>query len=112
MPMTRRTSAPAPLASTSGTTPAMNATEVITIGRSRSRQASTAASTIPRPRCSNSRANSTIRMAFLQASPINTTRPILTKMLLSPPVNHTAKSAESMHIGTIRITASGRVQLS
>jgi hypothetical protein len=49
IPMTLRTSAPAPLESTSGTTPAIKATEVITIGRSRRRQASIAASTIPRP---------------------------------------------------------------
>ena len=51
-------------------------------------------------------------MAFLHASPISTTRPTCTKMLLSPPANHTPISAESMHMGTIRITASGRVQLS
>ena len=48
-PVAERTSAPAPRESTSGIVPAMKATEVITIGRSRSRQASSAASTIPLP---------------------------------------------------------------
>ena len=43
-PVAERTSAPAPCESTSGTVPAMKATEVITIGRNRSRQASSAAS--------------------------------------------------------------------
>jgi hypothetical protein len=40
IPVAERTSAPAPCESTNGTVPAMNATEVITIGRWRSRQAS------------------------------------------------------------------------
>ena len=53
-----------------------------------------------------------MRMAFLQASPMSTTRPTCTKMLLSPPVSQTPNSAENMHIGTMRITASGSVQLS
>src|SRR3954465_13322984 len=39
-PRARRISAPAPRAMTSGTTPRMNASEVIRIGRSRSRDAS------------------------------------------------------------------------
>jgi hypothetical protein len=69
--------------------PAMNATEVITIGRRRSRQASSAASTIPLPWNSSSRANSTIRIAFLQAKPISTTNPTWTKVLLSPPNSFT-----------------------
>ena len=44
VPSERRISAPAPSASTSGTTPRMNAKAVMMIGRSRSRQASTVAS--------------------------------------------------------------------
>ncbi len=44
VPSVRRISAPAPSASTSGTTPKMKANEVIMIGRSRSRQASSVAS--------------------------------------------------------------------
>ena len=49
VPRVRRISAPAPLARRSGTTPRMNAIEVITIGRSRSRQASRVASRSGRP---------------------------------------------------------------
>ncbi|MCY1247464.1 hypothetical protein D9M72_608000 [compost metagenome] len=92
--------------------PAMNAMEVMTIGRRRRRQASSAASTIPLPPISSSRANSTIRIAFLHARPISTTRPTCTNTLLSPPVNHTPNRADSSVIGTIRITASGSDQLS
>src|SRR5476651_2313126 len=44
VPNERRISDPAPVASTSGTTPRMKANEVIVIGRRRSRDASTAAS--------------------------------------------------------------------
>lgn len=90
----------------------MKAMEVITIGRRRKRQASSAASTMPLPCISSSRANSTIRIAFLHARPINTTRPTCTNTLLSPPVSHTPNNADSKVIGTIRITARGRVQLS
>ena len=44
VPSARRISAPAPVAMTSGTTPRMKANEVIRIGRSRSRTASSVAS--------------------------------------------------------------------
>lgn len=44
VPMAWRISAPAPVASANGKTPAMNEIEVIRIGRNRSRQASSAAS--------------------------------------------------------------------
>ena len=49
IPSDRRISAPAPAANTRGTTPRMNANEVIRIGRSRSRAASTAAVQRSRP---------------------------------------------------------------
>ena len=57
-------------------------------------------------------ANSTIRMAFFAARPTSTTRPISTKMLRSRPRMFTPIMAASMHIGTIRMTASGSNQLS
>ncbi|MNM76459.1 hypothetical protein D3C81_882850 [compost metagenome] len=57
-------------------------------------------------------ANSTIRIAFLHASPTSTINPIWVKMLLSPPDRITPVIAESRVIGTIRITANGRLQLS
>ena len=90
----------------------MKANDVIRIGRSRRRQASSAASTTERPACSSSRANSTIRIAFFDASPTSTNSAICVKMLLSPPVSFTPSSAHRIDIGTIRITASGSVQLS
>src|SRR5690625_2993294 len=102
----------APLANTRGVTPAINATEVIMIGRRRKRLASRAAWVMLRPCCSRSRANSTIRMAFLHANPINTTSPTCTKILLSPPVNHTPTRAAKRHSGTINTIARGRTQLS
>jgi len=91
----------------------MKANDVIRIGRSRVRPASIAASLRERP-CSSSpwRANSTIRMAFFDARPISTTSPIWVRMLLSSPRRFTPTMAASRHIGTIRITASGRVTLS
>ena len=64
------------------------------------------------PWCWRSRANSTIRIAFLHASPTSTINPIWVKMLLSPPLSHTPAIADSSTIGTIRITASGSDQLS
>ena len=77
VPSDLRALAPAPVANTSGSTPRMNANEVIRIGRNRSRAASTAASrdrSGPVPR--RSRANSTIRIAFLLASAMISTMPI------------------------------------
>ncbi|MNC66514.1 hypothetical protein D3C76_1654670 [compost metagenome] len=84
IPMAWRISEPAPLENTSGTTPMMNAMEVIRIGRRRRRLASIAACTMVRPCISSSRANSTIRIAFFADSPTSTIRPIWVKMLLSP----------------------------
>src|SRR5919201_893264 len=50
VPRVRRISAPAPWAITSGSTPRMNANDVMTIGRSRTLAASTAASNREDPR--------------------------------------------------------------
>ncbi|MNN80606.1 hypothetical protein D3C81_1973560 [compost metagenome] len=90
----------------------MNAKEVIRIGRRRRRQASSTAASGLRPSSCLSLANSTIRIAFLHARPTSTIRPIWVKMLLSPPEAITPVMADSRVIGTIRITASGRLQLS
>ena len=90
----------------------MNATDVIRTGRSRTRQASRIACSGVSPSCSRCLANSTIRIAFLQASAASTRKLTWVKTLLSPPVSHTPAIAESSVIGTIRITLSGIVQLS
>ena len=96
----------------SGTTPAMNAKEVIRIGRSLIRAASSAAWKRSCPFLSRSRANSTIRIAFLHASPTRTSRPIWVKTLLSPRVSHTPAIADTSDIGTISTITSGNDQLS
>ncbi len=111
-PIARRISEPAPVDSTSGSTPMMKASEVIRIGRRRSRLASMAACTGVRPANSSSRANSTIRMAFLADRPTSTISPICVKTLLSPAESHTPVIAASRPIGTIRMIASGSVRLS
>jgi hypothetical protein len=50
-------------------------------------------------------------MAFFAASPTSTTKPIWVRMLTSCPMIRTPSVAASRHIGTIRITANGSVQL-
>ena len=76
VPTDCRAADPAPVASASGSTPRMNASDVIRIGRSRMRAASTAASTIDRPSLRRCSANSTIRIEFFAARPTSMTRPI------------------------------------
>ena len=78
MPIDLRALAPAPVASTSGSTPRMKANEVIRMGRNRARAASIAASTIGLPAARISRATSTIRIAFLADSAISRISPICT----------------------------------
>ena len=112
VPRVRRISAPAPWPSISGSTPRMNASDVITIGRSRSRHASSVAWRRDSPASRWYLANSTIRIAFLLASPTSTTKPIWVKMLMSSPAILTPRIALKRHIGTTRITASGSDQLS
>src|SRR6185436_17492430 len=76
VPAEWRAPAPAPLEKTSGITPRINASEVIRIGRKRSRAASTAAAEADNPSSRFSTANSTIRIAFFAARPSSVTRPI------------------------------------
>ena len=76
VPTARRLAAPAPTAMTSGSRPRMKAKLVIITGRKRSRAPSIAESSRPTPLRRWSTANSTIRMPFLAASAISTTRPI------------------------------------
>jgi hypothetical protein len=65
VPIAMRFAAPAPAAMASGSVPRAKAIEVITIGRSRSCAALTAACSAEMPASRNALANSTIRMAFL-----------------------------------------------
>ena len=91
MPSAWRISAPAPVARTSGTTPRMNANEVIRIGRNRG------------PRGLDRRFEAALPCVFallgelddqdrvLAAKPTSTTRPIWVKMLLSMPAQATRR---------------------
>ena len=112
VPSVRRISAPAPTATTSGTTPRMKANDVIMIGRSRSCTASSVARRGSAPSSRRDFANSTIRIAFLQARPTSTMKPICVKMLMSWRATQTPAMEQSRHIGTTRMTASGSDQLS
>ncbi|MCY1367380.1 hypothetical protein D9M69_543110 [compost metagenome] len=76
MPMSKRLTAPAPLASSSGITPRTIAAVVISTGRRRIAAASSMASRTGRPRSRRSwLANSTMRMPCLLISPISVTSP-------------------------------------
>ena len=105
-------SKPEPVPYASGTTPRMNASDVITIGLRRFCAAVLTAETIFSPRSSRCFANSTIRIAFLHASPMRTTKPICVMRLLSSPLMLTPIIANSITSGTTSMTDSGSVQLS
>ena len=90
----------------------MNANEVIRIGRSRSRHASSIASRRARPACSRTLANSTIRIAFFAASPTSTIRPICVSRLLSWPRIENADHGEQDAQRDDQDDASGSDQLS
>ena len=51
-------------------------------------------------------------MAFLQAKPTSTTKPIWVKILLSMPLSQTPEIALNKHIGTIKMIVNGSDQLS
>ena len=76
VPTALRLISAAPVATTSGSRPRMKAIEVIITARNRICDPSAAASRIESPASRCSLANSTIRMPFLAASAISTTRPI------------------------------------
>ncbi len=76
VPTEWRAPAPAPVEKASGETPRMKASEVMRIGRSRRRAASSAAADGDNPSSDLSTAYSTIRIAFLAARPRSVTRPI------------------------------------
>ncbi len=76
VPIVLRETPPDPDASQSGTQPSTNANDVIKMGRSRMRAPISAASINDLPRSYSVLANSTIKMAFLAARPINMIRPI------------------------------------
>ncbi|KAG1319295.1 hypothetical protein G6F63_014808 [Rhizopus arrhizus] len=112
VPMAWRELAPAPVEIAIGITPMMNANDVIRTGRKRRRAASMVASRrfLPAARCST--ANSTIRIAFLAASPMMVIRPTLKYTSFDMPRALTSATAPSMPSGTTSMTEIGMAQLS
>ncbi len=102
----------APVAVTSGTSPRTNATEVIITARNRVRAPSSAASRMPMPSSRRSLANSTIRMPFLAASAISTTKPICPYRSSGRPNSHSPANAPSTPTVTDSSTGTGMTQLS
>src|SRR5437773_1913759 len=107
VPTERRAPAPAPAEIARGSTPKMNASEVIRMGRKRSRAASSAAAAVDRPSWCFSTAYSTIRMAFFAARPSSVTSPIWKYTSLVNPRSHTAASAPKVPNGSASRTDSG-----
>src|SRR5438105_3406927 len=112
VPRICRAIAPAPVATQSGIMPKMNANEVMRIGRRRSRAPSSAASTSGLPFFSSSRANSTMRMAFLAARPMSIANPIWAKIPRSKLRSKRPRKAPRTATGTDRSTENGGDQLS
>ena len=111
--MVRLATAPAPVASTSGITPSIKASDVIMIGRRRSRTASSVAFSNSSPWSTRSLANSTISMAFFAASPISVINPICAYTLLSRFLSaDNAIMAPNAPSGTASNTENGTDQLS
>ncbi len=104
--------APAPLPVTIGTTPRMKASDVIRMGRRRMRAAVMAASTTRIPCALRSLANSTIRMAFLDARPMVVSRPTWKYTSFIFQVRMAPSSAPSTPSGTTMMTEKGIAQLS
>src|SRR5579864_1149004 len=112
VPTEWRPFSPAPVATTSGTTPRMKARDVIRMGRKRIVAACTADSTSGTPRSRNCSANSTIRIAFLLESPTSMTKPTWQKTSFCSPRIHCPPSAPRRAIGTASSTMNGRTKLS
>lgn len=105
--------APAPVAKAKGNTPSIKAIEVIIIGLKRSFTAAKVAGTISIPPSTLSLANSTIKIAFLAAKPINVTKPICAYTLLVKCGRKVRVSiAPNAPIGTDKSTEKGTDQLS
>ncbi len=82
------------------------------IGRKRWRAASVTASKSGFPASASSRANSTIRMAFLPVRPITVSRPTWKNTPFSKPPSQAPTSAPSTPMGMASMTANGIDQLS
>src|SRR6185436_14952518 len=107
VPTERRAAAPAPVEYANGSTPRMKASDVMMIGRKRSRAASSAVADALMPSWCLSDAYSTIRIAFLAARPSSVTRPIWKYTSLVMPRSHTAANAPKVPNGSANNTLNG-----
>jgi len=112
VPRIWRELAPAPWETTNGKTPKMKANAVMRMGRSRSRAPASAASKTDVPRSYSVLQNSTMRMAFLAASPISITRPICPYTSRAKPRPQRPRNAPTTATGTESSTLNGSDQLS
>ena len=94
------------------TAPITVATEVIRIGRRRTRADSAMACATLAPSSRNWLANSTIRMPFFAANPTSMTMPIWLNRLRVLPVTARPISAPSTPSGTVSMITSGWMKLS
>ena len=111
-PMAVRPVEPAPELRTNGRTPNENAMDVMMIGRNRCRAATMMASNNDSPAAYRSRANSTIRMAFLPVKPTTVSSATWKNTPFSKPPIHAPTNAPRMPIGMASMTAKGMAQLS
>ena len=111
-PIALRPPEPAPELSTSGSTPSEKAIEVMMIGRNLWRAASATAWMTRSPPSYRSRANSTIRIAFLPVRPMTVSSPTWKKTPFSNPPSHAPVRAPRTPMGMASITAKGIDQLS
>src|SRR5579875_397171 len=112
-PMVARATAPAPVAKAKGNTPNIKAMEVMIMGRNLSLTASSVAGITSIPLSTLSLANSTIRMAFLAASPIKVISPICAYTLsVSLGMSVNVSIAPKAPMGTANNTENGTAQLS
>ena len=111
-PICWRLSAPAPVASASGTAPSTMAPVVIRMGRRRSAADSVTASMTLLPCWRSWLANSTIRMPCLVISPTSVMSPICENTLSVPPEIFSAASAPTIDKGTASRITKGSMKLS
>ena len=117
IPITFLASAPDPEAITSGNTPKIKENAVIKIGLNRDFDAAIAASNKLNPFLNSSFANSTIKMAFFAAIPINITKETWAKILFSKVElknldTHKANNAPKIANGVPSKILKGKDQLS
>ena len=100
-------SAPAPMASASGSMPKIIATVVMMIGRRRIRPAESSEAARSPPSARSWLVKSTSRMPFFVTSPINMMTPIIVMTFMFPPVMRSARATPMKLRGRASMIARG-----